>query len=96
MSFLHSFPSSYGVGFKKTLLVMLSLLKSACRAGANFMNDACFMIHFLKARVLCAASDNAIKGCYYFFFNSYPAVCEFLQHNNLLSILRAHEAQDAG
>ncbi|ELK23253.1 Serine/threonine-protein phosphatase 2B catalytic subunit alpha isoform [Myotis davidii] len=26
----------------------------------------------------------------------YPAVCEFLQHNNLLSILRAHEAQDAG
>uniref|UniRef100_A0A8C0XCT0 Serine/threonine-protein phosphatase n=1 Tax=Castor canadensis TaxID=51338 RepID=A0A8C0XCT0_CASCN len=24
------------------------------------------------------------------------AVCEFLQHNNLLSILRAHEAQDAG
>lgn len=27
---------------------------------------------------------------------SYPAVCDFLQHNNLLSILRAHEAQDAG
>lgn len=29
-------------------------------------------------------------------FNSYPAVCDFLQHNNLLSIIRAHEAQDAG
>lgn len=27
---------------------------------------------------------------------SYPAVCEFLQSNNLLSIIRAHEAQDAG
>lgn len=27
---------------------------------------------------------------------SYPAVCEFLQTNNLLSIIRAHEAQDAG
>lgn len=27
---------------------------------------------------------------------SYPAVCEFLQNNNLLSIIRAHEAQDAG
>jgi len=27
---------------------------------------------------------------------SYPAVCDFLQHNNLLSIIRAHEAQDAG
>lgn len=30
------------------------------------------------------------------FFSSYPAVCEFLQSNNLLSIIRAHEAQDAG
>ena len=29
-------------------------------------------------------------------FPSYPAVCEFLQSNNLLSIIRAHEAQDAG
>ena len=29
-------------------------------------------------------------------FNSYPAVCDFLQHNNLLSVIRAHEAQDAG
>ncbi|GAA6082167.1 serine/threonine-protein phosphatase 2B catalytic subunit alpha isoform isoform X1, partial [Tachysurus ichikawai] len=26
----------------------------------------------------------------------YPAVCEFLQNNNLLSVIRAHEAQDAG
>lgn len=36
--------------------------------------------------------------CFSFLFvsGSYPAVCEFLQHNNLLSILRAHEAQDAG
>ncbi|KAI4819673.1 hypothetical protein KUCAC02_004913, partial [Chaenocephalus aceratus] len=33
-------------------------------------------------------------GCSYFY--SYPAVCEFLQTNNLLSIIRAHEAQDAG
>lgn len=28
--------------------------------------------------------------------HSYSAVCEFLQTNNLLSIIRAHEAQDAG
>ncbi|VDK77415.1 unnamed protein product, partial [Cylicostephanus goldi] len=27
---------------------------------------------------------------------SYAACCDFLQHNNLLSIIRAHEAQDAG
>jgi len=31
-----------------------------------------------------------------FFFSSYPAVCEFLQNNSLLSVIRAHEAQDAG
>ncbi len=29
-------------------------------------------------------------------FNSYNASCEFLQRNSLLSIIRAHEAQDAG
>ena len=27
---------------------------------------------------------------------SYAAVCEFLQNNNLLSMIRAHEAQDQG
>lgn len=27
---------------------------------------------------------------------SYAATCEFLQNNNLLSLIRAHEAQDAG
>ena len=30
------------------------------------------------------------------FVCSYAACCEFLQQNNLLSIIRAHEAQDAG
>lgn len=31
-----------------------------------------------------------------FLSSSYPAVCEFLQNNSLLSVIRAHEAQDAG
>lgn len=31
-----------------------------------------------------------------FYFFSYAASCDFLQQNNLLSIIRAHEAQDAG
>lgn len=31
-----------------------------------------------------------------FSLHSYKAVCDFLQNNNLLSIIRAHEAQDAG
>uniref|UniRef100_A0A8C4R686 Protein phosphatase 3 catalytic subunit alpha n=1 Tax=Eptatretus burgeri TaxID=7764 RepID=A0A8C4R686_EPTBU len=39
-------------------------------------------------------SHNTVRGCSYFY--SYAAVCDFLQNNNLLSIIRAHEAQDAG
>lgn len=39
-------------------------------------------------------THNTVRGCSYFF--SYYAVCEFLQNNNLLSLIRAHEAQDAG
>jgi len=37
---------------------------------------------------------NSVRGCSYYY--SYNASCEFLQRNNLLSIIRAHEAQDAG
>ncbi|OZJ05413.1 Serine/threonine-protein phosphatase 2B catalytic subunit [Bifiguratus adelaidae] len=39
-------------------------------------------------------THNQVRGCSYFF--SYHAVCAFLERNNLLSIIRAHEAQDAG
>jgi len=39
-------------------------------------------------------SHNSVRGCSYFY--SYNACCDFLQQNNLLSIIRAHEAQDAG
>jgi serine/threonine-protein phosphatase 2B catalytic subunit len=39
-------------------------------------------------------TPNATRGCGYFY--SYAAVCEFLQNNNLLSMIRAHEAQDQG
>ena len=37
---------------------------------------------------------NSVRGCSYFF--SYPSACAFLEKNNLLSVIRAHEAQDAG
>lgn len=37
---------------------------------------------------------NDVRGCSYFY--TYYAVCDFLQRNNLLSVIRAHEAQDAG
>ncbi|XP_022217069.2 serine/threonine-protein phosphatase 2B catalytic subunit 3 [Drosophila obscura] len=39
-------------------------------------------------------THNSVRGCSYFY--SYAACCDFLQNNNLLSIIRAHEAQDAG
>lgn len=38
--------------------------------------------------------DNAARGCSYFF--TYEAACQFLERNNLLGIIRGHEAQDAG
>lgn len=37
---------------------------------------------------------NDVRGCSYFY--TYHAVCDFLNRNNLLSVIRAHEAQDAG
>lgn len=37
---------------------------------------------------------NHVRGCSYFY--TYNVACEFLSKNNLLSIIRAHEAQDAG
>uniref|UniRef100_A0A673JNE4 Serine/threonine-protein phosphatase n=1 Tax=Sinocyclocheilus rhinocerous TaxID=307959 RepID=A0A673JNE4_9TELE len=39
-------------------------------------------------------NHNSVRGCSYFF--SYAAVCDFLTNNNLLSVIRAHEAQDSG
>ncbi|KAI0030252.1 serine/threonine protein phosphatase 2B [Vararia minispora EC-137] len=37
---------------------------------------------------------NHVRGCSFFF--TYQAACQFLERNRLLSIIRAHEAQDAG
>jgi serine/threonine-protein phosphatase 2B catalytic subunit len=37
---------------------------------------------------------NDLRGCSYVF--SFNAVCQFLKNNNLLSVIRAHEAQDEG
>lgn len=37
---------------------------------------------------------NDVRGCSYFY--TYPAVSDFLARNKLLSVIRAHEAQDAG
>eukprot|EP01130_Rhizamoeba_saxonica_P000613 TRINITY_DN10574_c0_g1_i1.p1 TRINITY_DN10574_c0_g1~~TRINITY_DN10574_c0_g1_i1.p1 ORF type:complete len:556 (+),score=125.33 TRINITY_DN10574_c0_g1_i1:78-1745(+) len=38
--------------------------------------------------------ENTVRGCSYCY--SYTAVCKFLDDNQLLSVVRAHEAQDAG
>merc|ERR1719370_588988 len=37
---------------------------------------------------------NGVRGCSYFY--SFSAICNFLTKNNLLSLIRAHEAQDQG
>ncbi|EIM85718.1 Metallo-dependent phosphatase [Stereum hirsutum FP-91666 SS1] len=39
-------------------------------------------------------AHNHVRGCSYFF--TYNAACQFLERNRLLSIIRAHEAQDTG
>ena len=39
-------------------------------------------------------TENYERGCSFMF--TYKASCKFLQENNLLCILRAHQAQDAG
>lgn len=39
-------------------------------------------------------TTNSVRGCSFFY--TYNAVVEFLTNNGLLSIIRAHEAQDAG
>lgn len=44
----------------------------------------------------CTVAKVVTKPDFFLSYFSYPAVCEFLQSNNLLSIIRAHEAQDAG
>ncbi|GME70455.1 unnamed protein product [Ambrosiozyma monospora] len=38
--------------------------------------------------------DNTDRHCSYFY--SYKATCKFLENNGLLSVIRAHQAQDAG
>eukprot|EP01112_Ceratiomyxa_fruticulosa_P020213 TRINITY_DN682_c0_g1_i1.p1 TRINITY_DN682_c0_g1~~TRINITY_DN682_c0_g1_i1.p1 ORF type:complete len:488 (+),score=95.86 TRINITY_DN682_c0_g1_i1:387-1850(+) len=47
-----------------------------------------------NSEVLDLFQYNDVRGCSYLY--SHRAVCEFLERNKLLSIIRAHEAQDAG
>lgn len=39
-------------------------------------------------------THNVVRGCSYFY--SFKAVTDFLERNGLLSVIRAHEAQDQG
>ncbi|KAF4105066.1 hypothetical protein G5714_014397 [Onychostoma macrolepis] len=63
-----------------------------CLPLAALMNQQ--FLYFGNEKSQDYFSHNTVRGCSYFY--SYPAVCEFLQTNNLLSVIRAHEAQDAG
>lgn len=39
-------------------------------------------------------SHNSVRGCSFYF--TFAAACSFLNSNNLLSVIRAHEAQNDG
>ena len=52
--------------------------------------DAPIFIGTLQSKIKHHTKMNLI------FLSSYNACCDFLQNNQLLSIIRAHEAQDAG
>lgn len=62
------------------------------------LHDGAGSQHHLGVPVMCGNAWRPPNHRFTFLSvpGSYPAVCDFLQHNNLLSILRAHEAQDAG
>eukprot|EP01119_Soliformovum_irregulare_P014266 TRINITY_DN3897_c0_g1_i1.p1 TRINITY_DN3897_c0_g1~~TRINITY_DN3897_c0_g1_i1.p1 ORF type:complete len:502 (-),score=124.72 TRINITY_DN3897_c0_g1_i1:225-1730(-) len=47
-----------------------------------------------SADVKTLYEHNEVRGCSYTY--SYRAVCQFLENNSLLSVIRAHEAQDQG
>ncbi|KAG8220533.1 serine/threonine protein phosphatase 2B [Butyriboletus roseoflavus] len=49
---------------------------------------------FGSEKVTDSFLHNHVRGCSYFF--TYSATCKFLERNNLLSVIRAHEAQDSG
>lgn len=49
---------------------------------------------FGKETTSAQFTRNDVRGCSYFY--TYSACCSFLERNKLLSIIRAHEAQDAG
>ncbi len=78
-----------GVMGKRIFLNILSSYgKTVC-----LIESICSLLYLL---LTSKASGDVSKPSFYRLCFSYPAVCEFLQSNNLLSIIRAHEAQDAG
>lgn len=83
---------------KKTFLKFLSshgkivcLIELICTLSYSVASSALLFYSALKAFLVLS-----LNPIFIYSFSSYPAVCEFLQSNNLLSIIRAHEAQDAG
>ena len=56
----------------------------------------CTCTHSHPSSHTCTHSHPSSHTCTHSHPHSYTACCEFLQRNSLLSIIRAHEAQDAG
>ena len=67
----------------------------------TFTNNTAVLLiscQVVKAVYLIMNPHRPLVCCFSFLYRcySYTACCEFLRRNNLLSIIRAHEAQDAG
>ena len=56
----------------------------------------CTCTHSHPSSHTCIHSHPSSHTCTHSHPHSYNACCEFLQRNSLLSIIRAHEAKDAG
>ncbi len=63
-------------------------------SGKHLKNNTTLMRHV--HRLLALIFSLILLSFSQYLCCSYPAVCDFLQNNNLLSVIRAHEAQDAG
>ena len=63
---------------------------------AHTRTHTCTCTHSHPSSHTCIHSHPSSHTCTPSHPHSYNACCEFLQRNSLLSIIRAHEAQDAG
>lgn len=73
--------SSSTTGKQRRTSIPMNDLSSSPNSSSTYLNERLFL-------------HNTTRGCSYFY--TYTAVNEFLIRNQILSVIRAHEAQDVG